>query len=57
MQVQMANEAAAQEGLDVHFDFVDAEEPHFDECFDVLWWNRSRTITIAGVFSGAPPPT
>jgi len=37
VQVQMANEAAAQEGLDAHFDLMDAEEPHFDECFDVLW--------------------
>ena len=36
-QVQMANEAAAQEGLDAHFDLMDAEELHFDECFDVLW--------------------
>jgi len=37
VQVKMANEAAAQEGLDAHFDLMDAEEPHFDECFDVLW--------------------
>ena len=28
VQVQMANEAAAQEGLDAHFDLMDAEEPH-----------------------------
>lgn len=37
VQVKMANEAAAQQGLDAHFDLMDAEEPHFDECFDVLW--------------------
>lgn len=37
VQVQMANEAAIQEALDAHFMLMDAEEPHFDECFDVLW--------------------
>jgi tocopherol O-methyltransferase len=37
IQVQMANEAAVREGLDAHFDLMDAEEPHFDQCFDVLW--------------------
>ena len=37
VQVQMANEAAAREGLDARFDLMDAEELHFDECFDVLW--------------------
>jgi tocopherol O-methyltransferase len=37
VQVRMANEAAAREGLDAHFDLMDAEELHFDECFDVLW--------------------
>jgi tocopherol O-methyltransferase len=50
VQVRMANEAAAQQGLDAHFNLMDAEEPHFDECFDVLWsvesishyHNRSR---------------
>ncbi len=37
VQIKMANDAAEKEGLDAHFELMDADELHFDETFDVLW--------------------
>jgi tocopherol O-methyltransferase len=37
IQVEMANQAAANQGVRADFLLMDAEEMRFDQCFDVVW--------------------
>src|SRR5207248_5861380 len=37
VQVEMANKAAALDGVNAKFALMDAEEMRFDETFDVVW--------------------
>jgi tocopherol O-methyltransferase len=55
IQVEMAKQAAASQGVCAEFLLMDAEEMHFDQCFDVVWSieSISHYENLGRFFSGA----